>query len=53
MRRIGEVTNSWETLCSAVSVSPGTNGIFRYNSSCSVSISGALFLTSDNHERNP
>jgi hypothetical protein len=47
LRRIGEVTNSWEPLCSAISVSPGTSGIFRYNSTCAVSINGALFLTSD------
>ena len=48
LRRIGEVTNSWEPLCGAISVTPGTSGIFRYNSACAVSINGAIFLTSDN-----
>jgi len=48
LRRVGETTNSWESLCSAVSVTPGTNGVFRFDSSCGVSINGSLYLTSDN-----
>jgi PKD repeat protein len=47
-RRIGETTNSWETLCGAVSVTPGANGVFRFNSTCPVSINGSLYLSSDN-----
>ncbi len=47
-RRIGEITNTWETLCGAVSVTPGGNGVFRFNSTCPVSINGSLYLSSDN-----
>ncbi|TSA35220.1 MAG: T9SS C-terminal target domain-containing protein [Porphyromonadaceae bacterium] len=48
LRRIGETTNTWETLCGATSVTPGPTGSFRYTSSCTVSINGSLFLASDN-----
>lgn len=48
LRRIGEIANSWEKLCGAESVTSGVNGVFRYTSSCAVSINGSLFLTSDN-----
>lgn len=48
LRRIGETGNSWETLCGAASVTPGTAGSFTFGAACAVSISGSLFLASDN-----
>jgi hypothetical protein len=47
MRRIGEITNSWESLCGATSVTPGTSGYFQYGSSCGLGINATLFLASD------
>ncbi|MDD4644845.1 MAG: hypothetical protein PHY99_02540, partial [Bacteroidales bacterium] len=47
IRRIGEITNTWESLCGAASVTAGTDPVFRYTSSCGVGINGCLFMTSD------
>jgi len=47
IRRIGETTSTWESLCGAASVTAGTDPVFRYTSSCGVGINGCLFMTSD------